>query len=911
MSRRFCAVVTSVAIIIAALPAASAAQAQPSPDLASYVDPMIGTYPPGFVNPGPVMPHGMVGLGPDTEGPLNYGGYHYVNNTITGFSHIHTSAGVFRGGQIPVMPVAGDVILDDPVSQVPGIGPQATPIPGYASPFNHAAETAEPGYYQVLLERYGIDAELTATERVGVHRYTFPPAQAASIVFDPARNLDGYNNTASVSFEDELVTGHIDSSDDEVKVFFAASFDQPVRSARTFKDGAFTAGSAQSGRRVGAVVAFDPGSVVEMKVGISFTDLDGALGNLQAETKDKTFKDKTFDDVRAEAWAAWNKALATVKVEGGTDDEKTSFYTALYHAQFFPNLFSDADGRYRGFDDEIRRADFDHYTQFSLWDSYRGQNQLLAVISPDRYSDMVRSLLDMYRQSGTDGQSGKLPRWTFANRDPSHMSGNPVIPFIGEGWCRGVLSELPEFEKDELLEAMRERTLNEPSDKYDKLGYEPVPPLDTHPGGIPMVDQLHDGGGGNAGTTLEYGIADFSLALMSESRGVAIERDRLLARSVYYRNLLDPETRWIRPRDEDGKWFKEFLPENDYGFQEGTSWQYSWLVMQDLAGLFRRMGGRETVEQRLDIFFNLPASGTLPIVWPKVQNQGTVFGLVYAGNQYAPGNEHDLQTPFLYNYTGAPWKTQAVARGAASLFTPTPDGLPGNDDLGALSGWLVWTMLGIYPMTPGAPMYTVASPVFEKATIQRPDQASLVIEAPGASAVNRYVQTARLDGALLDKTWFTETDGQNLLLELGPVPNTDWGSAPEAAPPSLSRDPDPDSDPDGDPGLDRFGCIADRPQTQPIATALAYVGDTHGRGATVRLAARLLDASGTPLDDMPIEFAFDGATYPAATGADGVAEVIVKASGHGRSQPVTATFAGNHAYLGSMVQAAIAWGKPL
>lgn len=856
-------------------------------DLAAYVDPMIGTYPPGFVNPGPVMPHGMVGLGPDTEGPLNYGGYHYINNTITGFSHIHTSAGVFRGGQIPVMPVAGEVILDDPVSQVPGIGTEASPVPAYSSPFSHAAETAEAGYYQVLLERYGIDAELTATERVGVHRYTFPPGREASIIFDPARNLDGYGNTASVSIEDGVVSGRVDSRDDDVKVFFAAKFDQPVTRARTFKNGVLSDAAAQEGARTGAVVSFAPGSVVEMRVGISFTDTQGALTNLDAETTGKT-----FDDVRSAARAAWNDALSSIEVQGGTDAEKTSFYTAMYHAMFFPNLFSDVDGRYRGFDDQIRSDDFDHYTQFSLWDSYRGQNQLLAVVAPDRYEDMIRSLLDMYRQGG------RLPRWTFANRDPAHMSGNPVIPFIGEGWCRGVLADLPESQKEELLVAMRERTVNNPGGNYDELGYAPVPPLGTHPGGIPKVDQLHDGGGGNAGTTLEYGIADFSLALMADSRGLTDERDRLLERSLFYRNLLDPQTRWIRPRHEDGTWLKEFLPENDYGFQEGTSWQYSWLAMQDLEGLFELMGGRETVQQRLDLFFNLPASGTAPVLWPKVQNQATAFGLVYAGNQYAPGNEHDLQTPFLYNYAGAPWKTQAVARGAASLFTPTPDGLPGNDDLGALSGWLVWTMLGIYPMTPGAPMYTVASPVFEKATIHRAGE-DLVIEARGASAINKFVQSASLDGEPLDKTWFTETQGSSLDLEMGPAPDLGWGVQPAAAPPSITTDP----------GLTNFGCPADRPDAEPVATSLVYVGDTQGRGTTVRLAARLVDAMGDPIEGRTIDFALRDSHHSATTGPDGVAQVMAKVTAHGREEVVTATFAGDGPHLGSTVQARISWGQ--
>jgi predicted alpha-1,2-mannosidase len=883
--RRFAAAIVCGLLVASLLPGTAVAETQ---DLAAYVDPLIGTSPPGFVNPGPVMPHGLVGLGPDTEGPVNYGGYHYVNNTITGFSHIHTSAGVFRGGQIPVMPVAGDVQLGDPVSQIPGLGPEASPIPAYASPFNHGTETAEAGYYKVLLERYGIQAELTATERVGVHRYSFPPGLPASIVFDPARNLDGYANTASVSVADGMVSGHIDSNDDNVKVFFAATFDQPVVSAQTFKDAAFSDQASQEGSRVGAVVTFDPGSVVEMKVGISFTDLNGALTNLEAETTGRS-----FDDIHAAARAAWNNALNLVQVEGGTDAEKTSFYTAMYHALFFPNLFSDADGRYRGFDDVTRPSDFDHYSQFSLWDSYRGQNQLLAVVEPDRYRDMTLSLLDMYRQSG------KLPRWTFANRDPGHMSGNPVIPFIGEGWCRGVLSELTSTEKDELLAAMKERSVNNPGGNYDELGYAPVPKLGTYPGGIPQIDQLHDGGGGNAGTTLEYGVADFSLALMADSRAVTDERDRLLERSLYYRNLLDPETRWIRPRDEDGTWLKEFVPENDYGFQEGTSWQYSWLAMQDLAGVIERMGGREAVQQRLDTFFNLPASGTLPVVWPKAQNQATAFGLLYAGNQYAPGNEHDLEAPFVYNYAGAPWKTQAVTRGAVSLFTPTPDGLPGNDDLGALSGWLVWAMLGVYPMTPGAPMYTVASPVFEKATIHRPGREDLVIEAPGASAVSRYIQSATLDEHPLDKTWFEEDEGSVLRLELGPVPNMEW--AADEPPPSLSSDPD----------LDHFGCVDQRDAVTPVATSLTYVGDTQGRGTSVRLAARLIDAEGLPLVGQTITFDLQGTPFTGTTGADGLAEVVARVTGHGRTQHVTATFAGTEAYLGSTAQADIVWGQPL
>jgi predicted alpha-1,2-mannosidase len=892
--RRIVGLITSALIAASLLPAAAAAQVGAT-DLASYVDPMIGTYPPGFVNPGAVRPFGLVAVGPDTEGPLNYGGYHYVNNTIVGFSNIHMSAGVPRGGQIPMMPVSGPVDLGDPIKQIP----ETSSVPAYSSPFSHAAETAEPGYYSVLLERYGIQAELTSTERVGVHRYTFLPGQPATVVIDPSRDLTGYHPAVVDIAGDRIVTGQMEA-EDGIDVFFAAEFSEPFVTAQTFTGTTPSPETHAQGNRAGALLGFgDQGTTVVAKVGISFTDLQGALTNL-TETEGKG-----FDEVRSEARAAWNDALGLVEVEGGTDAEKTSFYTALYHTQFFPNLFSDIDGRYRGFDDVIRTSTFPRYTQFSLWDSYRGQNQILSVIQPERYRDMIRSLLDMARQSGN------LPRWTFANTDQHHMSGNPVIPFIGEGWCRGLLDDFDDDGdndandaalRDELFAQMRERTVNEPDGNYESLGYQSVPKIGQYPGGLPAVHELHDGGGGSAGTTLEFGLADMSLALMADVAGRESDREDMLRRAQFYRNLLDPETKWIRPRHDDGSWHTPFVPETDYGFQEGTSWQYSWLVMQDLAGLFDLMGGDAAVQERLDTFFNLPASGTVPVAWPKVQNQATMFGLLYKGNQYAPGNEHDLQAPFLYNYAGAPWKTQAVARGAASLYTPTPDGLPGNDDLGALSGWLVWTMLGVYPMTPGAPMYTVASPVFESAVVHRPGGEDLVISAPGASPVNKYVQSTNLDGEPLDATWFTETDGDELTVEMGPVPNMTWGTGEGAAPPSLSADP----------SLDSFGCVAATGgDTEPIATTLTYVGDTHGRGSTVRLAAKLLDAANAPIQARSVVFTIDGASYAAITGPDGIAETSARVTGHGRTQQVTAEFAGDEVYLSSTTQAQITWGGPV
>lgn len=836
---------------------------------------MIGTWAPGFVNPGPVLPHGMVGLGPDTEGPLNYGGYYVHNQTITGFSHTHMSAGVFYGGQIPFMPVSGPVRLEDPVFSRFSDGPKT---PAYASPFNHVTEIAEPGYYKVLLERYGIEAELTATTRAGMHRYTFPDGVDASVVIDASRDLTTYNPATVSVVDDHTVIGSVSPSrpDGGFTLYFAARFDKPfspnVFSGETIQAG----GTDASGRRAGAVLDFgDDAGTVLAKVGLSYVDTAGALANVDAE-----MPEWDFEEVTSHARQTWNEALSRIDVEGGSDADLTSFYTALYHTQLFPNIFSDVDGRYIGMDNVVRTTDRPHYSQFSLWDSYRGQNQLLSVINPEAYRDMVVSLINDYRQRGS------LPRWVLANRRPDHMSGDPVIPFIGEAWCRGLVE--PEI-REEAFRAMRELTEARP--EYIALGYNP-----TEKPANPVA--YAEGGSGRAGTSLEYGIAEFALALMADASGYEADRDELLSRADNYRNLLDRETGWIRPRHADGSWLTPFAPEHDYGFQEGTSWQYSWLVMQDLAGLVEGMGGDEVVNRRLDTFFSFPASATVPAIPGKAQNQATVFGLVYKGNQYAPGNEHDLQVPFVYNYSGAPWKTQAVARAAASVYTPTYDGLPGNDDLGALSGWLVWTMLGVYPMTPGAPMFTVASPVFDRAIVHRPGSTDLVIDAPGASGVNKYVQSATLDGRALDKTWFTETEGSELGIEMGPLPNTSWGTGPGAAPPSMSSDP----------SLDGFGCVAGPDEAAPVATSLVYVGDTHARGTSIRLAALLTDADGLPIPDHTVTFSFDGQTLSATTASDGVAEVIARMQGHGRSMTVVADFAGDADHLASQTTAKITWG---
>ncbi len=738
--------------------------------LTRYVDPRIGSYPPGFTNPGPVLPFGMVALGPDTEGPLNYGGYSVQNLLLSGFSHVHMSAGVFKGGQIPVLPFTGEYTPGDLIQ----LG-WPNPVPAYASPFDRAQELAEPGYYATTLLRYGVFAELTATERVGLHRYTFQnPAQPPRLLLDVSRALGTYQNASASLQPDGTLLGQVHSDDaGGYEVFFAARFNAPF-TAQTFSGSTLAAGQTLSGNDLGLILDFAnlPAPLL-VKVGISYTDIQGALNNLAAE-----MPGWDFDAVRAAAKEKWEQALSRILVEGGTEPEKKSFYTALYRLHHFPNLHSDVDGRYRGPDGAIHADTRPHYSQFSSWDSYRGQNALQAEIFPEIYGDMLRSLLAFHEQAGF------LPRWRQGPGDASHMSGDPMMPFIGEAWCRG---QLDETLRAQLWPALTNLVARRPAE-LAQLGYLPV----SKPANL--IEQI-EGGSGRAGTTLEFGIADFALALMAQS-AAPNEAAAIARRSLNYRNLLDAESGWIRPRHDDRSYLTPFFPELGYGFQEGTSWQYSWLAMQDYAGLIAGMGGDSTVNQRLDVFFGFPAS-LAPLVWPTIQNQITLFGIAYYGNQFAPGNEHDLETPYVYNYAGSPWKTQAVARAAASIYTPTPNGLPGNDDLGALSGWLLWTMVGLYPINPGTPLYVVGSPHFEKVTLRRAS-GDLVIEAPGASLINRFVTGMQINGAAAERSWLVLPRGAaTVRLTTDALPDMNWASAPTTRPPSLSTH-----------GLADFGCIA-------------------------------------------------------------------------------------------------------
>ncbi len=704
---RALAALCALALVLAAPPAHAQEE-----DLARHVDPMIGTFPPGFIFPGAAAPFGMVQNSPDTRGEFAYSGYVWTDPAIQAFSLVHLSGpGVKKGGDIPVMPVLGEPSLDPNLIQ---------------SPYDHATEKAEPGYYSVLLAKPATKVELTASEHAGMQRYTFPPAGGPKLVFDPARSVEGVAEGGFRVIGDNEVAGWRRG---RYPVFFVARFSRPFDSSGTIDKGGW--------------VGWDEGGEVTVSFGISFVDEDGARRNLEAEAADLD-----FDRMRSETRAAWNRELSKVRVTGGSELDLKSFYTALYRSQLHPNTFTDVDGRYRGMDDAIHQAKGRiQYSNFSSWDLYKSWHQLIATIQPERYEDMLLSLLADHREGGF------IPRWKEQSIDAAHMSGDPAIPMIADGVCRGALKNkdaLALYEAAKNLVTRRDPALLQ-------LGWLPDRP----------------------GTTLEYGVADFALALLAHRLGLDAEAAEHLQRSLNYRNILDPETHWIRGRDASGNWADPFDPTGGEspeqttgrGFQEGNSWQYSWLAMHDGRELMQRMGGDEVAIERLDQMFSLPA---------EAQNRLTAFGIVYRFPQWAPGNEHDLQVPWMYHFAGQPWKAAAELADARHIYRPTIDGLPGNDDLGGLSSWHLLDMLGLGALVPGAPYWALGSPAFERAEIDTGD-GTFTIESPGTGP---YVANASLDGEPLDRAWIrhSEMGGSTLRLERSATANEEWGN--ENRPPS-------------------------------------------------------------------------------------------------------------------------------
>ncbi|MGP7796568.1 GH92 family glycosyl hydrolase [Sphingomonas sp. CLY1604] len=761
------------------LPLATAALAQSVVPPIEAVDPMIGTGGEGHTFPGATAPFGMVQLSPDTDTGCEiracYGhaaGYRYEDPTIQGFSHTHFSgAGHSDLGDVLVMPQAGDTVPLDP-------GDPAKPGSGYRSRFDHASEMAHPGYYAVTLADHGIRAELTAGKRIGVHRYAFPAGRAAHLLIDLRSSL--YNYPGKVLWSglhlrsDGTLTGFRETRGwaPGRKLFFAMRFSAPLVGHRFVDRDAAVAykGFQGPGRSSNAVAEklgraleaqLDFGTLatpLEVRVALSGVDETAAVANLDAEPGG-------FDAVRAKTAAAWTQALGALEITAPAPMRRT-VYTALYHALLAPSIWSDADGRYRGPDDQVHAADgFTFRSTFSLWDTFRAEHPLLTLVQPaETTRDVVRSLIESRRYS----PYGILPVWQFAGRETWTMIGYHAAPVIADAYLKGIRG----FDADAALDAMVASASYAP---YGGLG-------DYMARGYVPIDKEPEA----ASKTVEYAYDDWTIARMARAMGRTEIADRFEKRAGNWRNSFDAKTGWLRARLSTGAFRTPFDPTAiNYGsdYTEGNAWQYSWFMPQDQAGLIRLLGGDRPTIAKLDRMFDFDTSKL------DYSHAEDIAGLI---GQYIHGNEPSHHVAYLYAYAGAPWRTQErLAEIVGSQYKPTPDGLAGNDDLGQMSAWLVFTTLGFYPVAPGSNQYVIGRPFVDRAVLNLPGGKRFTVVADGLSPANRYVGRVTLNGVALTRSYLRDEElraGGELRFTMAARPNTRWGRSARARPYSMSTE---------------------------------------------------------------------------------------------------------------------------
>lgn len=742
--------------MIAAPPTARDNHPIPVSNPVDYVDTLIGTGhggpAVGEINnfPGAAVPFGMVQYSPDTVG--SYAGYAYGSDAVTGFSMTHASVGCPAFGDISMLPNT--------------VRPGAQPWNLTEQIAHDHTETGVPGYYTVRFPQTGVTAELTATTRTGIGRFSYPANAPAVLHINPSRSLAG-TAAATIRIGDDnttvtgwAATGGFCNMNNAYRVFFAMTFSQPFTEYGTWdEDGTYPgARSAYSSynTRSGGYVGFPPGSTVEVHTALSYVTVDGARANLAAES------DADFDAARAAASAGWAEALARIRVAGSNRNDLTTFYTALYRTLLHPNTFNDVTGRYPGYDGYIHQISDGRtqYANFSDWDTYRGVAALHGLLFPDRAAEMAQSLVNAAEQIGS------FPRWALANSATAEMSGDSVVPLIVNLYTFGGT----DFDTDTALKHM---VVAATLGGVGHRGYV------ERPGIIDYVKYgyLPSGSGPSASITLEWSVDDFAIGRFAAALGETAVADEFQTRAQNWQNLFNPTTGYISPRSAAGV-FKAGPPVeppppgqfSQSGYDEGNAEQYVWWVPQNIAGLVSALGGRQAVAARLDRFTeHLNVGPEQPYLWI--------------------GNEVTFGVPWLYNFIGRPWQTQQlVDRIRAELFSPTPDGAPGNDDLGAMSAWYVWAALGLYPITPGTPTLTVHTPLFDFAEITVGAGKSLRITAPGASGPNRmrYLAGVSVDGEPIEQAALPDTvvdTGGEIGFTLSREP-TEWASAESAAPPS-------------------------------------------------------------------------------------------------------------------------------
>ncbi len=755
--------VVSIAFYARLLLPAGCLAGEPSPLESAH--PMVGTATFGHTYPGATVPFGMVQLSPDTglAGWEHCSGYHYEDKAILGFSHNHLSG--------TGCPDLGDI-------RITPLGP--TPPPenkeGYLCPFSHKDEVARPGYYSVVLQDPKVKVELTATAHAGFHKYSFTGGQKSSLVFDLVRGIA--NDPAGATLEgavtvesDNLLSGYRRSQGwaPDKTCFFVAEFSRPFDSVGIDVDGKHVEAKQGKGARVTARVGYkDSREPILVKVGLSAVSVEGARKNLAAE-----IPAWDFQGTIAAAAASWNDVLGRIDVEAFDPATRQVFYTALYHASLAPTLYNDVDGSYRGLDHKVHGPEgFQNYCTFSLWDTFRAEHPMLTILQPQRVDDFVATMLAHYRQFGQHS----LPVWSLAGKETWCMIGNHAIPVIAEAYAKG----FRRYDVEAVYQAMRDALMQDRNlmGDYRAKGYVPS-----------STDTTTARGGQNQSVsrTLEYAYDDWCLGRMAQLLGKTEDARLFLARSKSYRNVFDPAVGFMRGKLPDGKWREPFsayqLFWSDY--TEATAWQYSFFVPQDVPALVQLMGGDQAFVDKIDKMF----TDDTPIVAAETPD---ITGLI---GQYVQGNEPDHHVAYLYNYAGAPGKTQARIRQVmTSLYFDAADGLCGNDDCGQMSAWYVLSALGFYPVNPTSCVYVIGSPLVSKATIHLDPRyhkgRTFTIIAKNNSPQNLFVQSATLNGKPLTRSWFTHAElvaGGELVLKMGRKPNTAWGQRSEDRPPVTAQ----------------------------------------------------------------------------------------------------------------------------
>ncbi len=693
-----------------------------------YVDPYIGTGGHGHVFMGACVPFGLVQLGP-TSIPQTWdwtSGYHISDTTVTGFSHLHLSGtGIGDLSDISFMPVTGDVTL--------GRGNEADQQSGHWSYFSRANEKSRAGYYATRLDRYGVDVELTATKRVGFHKYTFPTGAAdARVVIDLENGtcwdapVEGY----IVQENDTVISGYRYSTGwaRNQRIYFTAHFSQPIRKFVVSEGNDRREGGMLKAQRVYGQAWFDvdASKPLYVKVALSPVDIDGARANMKAE-----LPGWDFAGAIGAADCAWNSELGKIKIKTSDAGARKVFYTSLYHTMIAPSEFCDVRGDYRGSDSTIHVGDFVNYTTFSLWDTYRAAHPLMTIIHPEKVDDVINTMIHIYKEQG------KLPVWHFMACETDCMVGNPAIPVVADAILKGYKG----FDHELAYEAMKTSAM------LDERGLAQL----KRYGYIPY-DSIYE----SVARCMEYAIADWSLAQVAAKMNKTTDYSYFSQRSKSYAHYFDRKSGFIRGLSTEGKKRTPFNPfesiheQND--FTEGNAWQYTWLVPHDVDGLVSLFGGRERFIEKLDSLF---------IVEGYMGDHASpdISGLI---GQYAHGNEPSHHVVYMYNMVGQPWKTaELVRRILTTLYHDAPDGLCGNEDVGQMSAWYVLSSMGFYQVEPAGGRYIFGSPLFDEAEINVGGGKTFKIVAVNNSAENKYIQSVKLNGRTYDKNYIAFEDIMN------------------------------------------------------------------------------------------------------------------------------------------------------